>query len=175
MENIKIILSGFGGQGVLTLGQILAELAMEKNKEVTWMPSYGAEMRGGTANCSVIIGEEQIASPIIGNDLDILVAMNNPSLHKFIDKLKTDGTVIYNTSMVEAPIGEMNKLGLDATAIASKLGNLKTQNMVVLGLIMKVIKIFSLKDVEQILKTKFTGNKAKLIDINLEAVKIGLS
>ncbi|MBL0701804.1 MAG: 2-oxoacid:acceptor oxidoreductase family protein, partial [Spiroplasma sp.] len=115
----KIVISGFGGQGVLTLGVLLSELALQQNLNVSWIPSYGAEMRGGTANCSVIISDKKIGSPIV-NNIDILVAMNNPSIDKFIDSVVEGGKLVINDSIVDKDLSntefQVNKIS--ATDIA---------------------------------------------------------
>ncbi len=170
----KIVISGFGGQGVLTLGVLLSELALQQNLNVSWIPSYGAEMRGGTANCSVIISDKKIGSPIV-NNIDILVAMNNPSIDKFIDSVVEGGKLVINDSIVDKDLSntefQVNKIS--ATDIAIKIGNEKVQNLVMLGKINQIIKLFEAKDLEKILVEKFTGNKAKLISFNIQAYEQG--
>ncbi len=171
----KMVFAGFGGQGVLTLGLIVAEIAMDKGLNVSWIPSYGAEMRGGTANCSVIISDNEISNPIIANGITNLVTMNKPSLDKFQSKVAKDGVIILNSSIIK----EYDKNGyetieINATDIASKVGNLKVQNMVMLGAIAKQTGLFDINDIEKTFKKKFTGNKANLIDKNLLAVKEGM-
>ncbi|MCL2322911.1 MAG: 2-oxoacid:acceptor oxidoreductase family protein [Oscillospiraceae bacterium] len=173
----RLIFSGFGGQGILTLGQVVAIMAMNKGENVTWMPSYGAEMRGGTANCSVIISDNLIGSPIVSNNITTLIAMNNPSFDKFIDRVSLDGNVIVNTSMVKNFKSDKVKIyEVDATNMASKLGNIKVQNMVMLGAYIGVLKNFSISDVEAVLVGKFLNKKNgdAMIKINMEAVKVGM-
>ncbi len=173
----KIIFSGFGGQGVLTLGQIVASIALNKGLNTTWIPSYGAEMRGGTANCSVIISEKVIGSPIVSRDADILVAMNNPSVDKFINTVRSGGTVIINSSIVDVEITrtDVTVIKVDATNISVELGNPKVQNMVMLGGYLKASGKFSVEDAEQCLNQKFGAKNAKLIPLNMEAIKKGLA
>ncbi len=170
----EIVISGFGGQGVLTLGVLLSELALQQNLNVSWIPSYGAEMRGGTANCSVIISDKKIGSPIV-NNIDILVAMNNPSIDKFIDSVVAGGKLVINDSIVDKDLSDtefqVNKI--PATDIAIKIGNEKVQNLVMLGKINQIINLFEAKDLEKILVEKFTGNKAKLISFNMQAYEQG--
>ncbi|MCL2519920.1 MAG: 2-oxoacid:acceptor oxidoreductase family protein [Spirochaetaceae bacterium] len=172
----KIIFSGFGGQGVLTLGQIVATIAMNKGKEVTWMPSYGPEMRGGTANCSVIIADKVIGSPIVASGIDILVAMNGPSIDKFLPKVKKGGLVFVNSSVISQKIArdDVTVVAIDATNIASHLGNLKVQNMVMLAAFLKAGTLFTIDDIGQVLEQKFGAKYPKLIPLNMEAVKKGL-
>ena len=172
----KILFSGFGGQGVMTLGQMVAIMAMKQQKQVSWMPSYGAEMRGGTANCSAVISDVEIGNPYVNGHIDILCAMNKPSLDKFIKRVKTGGTVVLNSSLIKEsiPRNDVRVIPIDATAIASELGHSKTQNMAMLGGIMKATSLFSLTHVEQVLLELLGKKNPKLIPLNLEAVKAGL-
>ena len=130
----RLIVAGFGGQGVLSLGQIIAYASMYENKNVTWLPSYGPEMRGGTANCSVVVDDNPIASPVIATP-DTLIAMNKPSLDKFIDKVKSDGLVLVNSSLISEKVKreDVTVVYVDANAVAHKVGNDKASNLVVLG------------------------------------------
>ena len=171
----KIIFSGFGGQGVLTLGQIVANIAMNQGKEVTWMPSYGAEMRGGTANCGVIISDKPIGSPVVASDIDVLVAMNEASILKFEEHVKEDGYIFVNSSLILNPINHKGKVDIDATNIASKIGNSRVANMVMLAGFLKKTNLFTLEDVEQILNEKFKTRRPELIPLNIEAIKEGMS
>lgn len=173
----KLIFSGFGGQGVLTLAQIVAILGMKKDKQVTWMPSYGAEMRGGTSNATVIVSDEFIASPIVvDKSFDYMIVMNNPSVDKFLPRLKDGGIAIINSSMVTREItGDVRVIPIDATNISSKAGNLKSQNMVMLGAFIGASKAFTLDEVLEVFKEKFTGKKSALIDVNMECVKMGIA
>ena len=173
----KIIFSGFGGQGVLTLGQIVATIAMNRGHKVTWMPSYGPEMRGGTANCAVIISDKVIGTPIVANNIDILVAMNAPSIDKFLPKVRKDGLVIVNSSTITAEItrSDVKVLKIDATNIASGLGNLKVQNMVMLAGFLRETKLFEKGDILAVLEEKFGEKYPKLIPLNMEAVEKGLA
>jgi len=172
----KIIFSGFGGQGILTLGQLAAWIALKKEKEVTWMPSYGAEMRGGTANCAVIIADKIIGSPIVSSNIDILCAMNGPSVTKFIDKVKPGGHVFVNSSIVHQKIErtDVEVLELDASNIATQLGNLRVANMVMLAGFIKKTHLFTMEDVEEVLHDRIKGRNAHLIPLNVEAIRYGL-
>lgn len=148
----KIILAGSGGQGILFLGKVLAFAAMREKKEVTWFPSYGAEMRGGTANCTVIISETMIGSPVVLNP-DILVAMNLESLNKFMPRLRKKGFLFYDSSLIRNARlrADIDPVPVPATKIASGLGNTRSANMVLLGALVartsllrkgSVVKIF---------------------------------
>ena len=127
----KVIVAGFGGQGVLSLGQMLAYAAMYENMAATWLPSYGPEMRGGTANCSVVIDEKEVASPIIAVP-DCLIAMNTPSLFKFQDKVKKGGLVIINSSLISEKCDrdDVKAYYVEANKIAHEVGNDKASNLV---------------------------------------------
>ena len=172
----KILISGFGGQGVLTLGQLIAGIALNKGKEVTWMPSYGAEMRGGTANCSVIISDKMIGSPIASSNIDILCAMNTPSIIKFLDKVRPGGHVFVNSSIVKEPVSrtDVKALPIDASNIAVKLGNLRVANMVMLAAFLQKTDLFTFEDVEEVLNQRFGQRDPKLAALNVEAVRQGL-
>ncbi len=140
----KIIVAGFGGQGVLSLGQMLAYAAMFENQYATWLPSYGPEMRGGTANCSVVIdAEKPVASPIIAVP-DCLIAMNKPSLDKFQMDVKKGGTVIINSSLISDKCAnpDVNAYYVDANKVAHEVGNDKASNLVILGAYIKLSKVF---------------------------------
>lgn len=140
---IEIISAGFGGQGVLTAGLILAKIAMDSGKNVTWIPSYGSEMRGGTANCSIKIGEQDIASPFV-KAIDVLIAMNSPSIDKFEKMIKPGGILIVNSSMVKDMEyrKDIKVVQLPANDIANEVNNPKGQNITVLGAFVKATDIF---------------------------------
>lgn len=175
MSEHNLIASGFGGQGVMLIGQIIATSAMFEDKHSTWLPSYGPEMRGGTANCTVVVSDEDIGSPVTSNPNELII-MNIPSLIKFEPKLKKNGFMIVNTSVVDrkAKRDDINITYIDANNIAEELGNLKVANMVVLGAYIGKTKCVSLESIEKAFKKKLTGKKAKLIDLNIKAVKKGM-
>ena len=176
MTTTKIIFSGFGGQGVLTLGQVVADIALNKGKEVTWMPSYGAEMRGGTANCSVIISDKVIGSPIILRNIDILCALNMPSITKFLDKTADGGKVFYNSSIVTESVKKPNAevIAIDATNIAAGAGNARAANMVMLAAFLTKTELFTIDDIKAALERRF-NNKPDLVDVNMKAIQQGLA
>ena len=134
IEEARYKVAGFGGQGVLLLGLVLAQAGMLARRQVSWIPSYGPEMRGGTANCSVTISDEEIGSPLIEHPT-ALVAMNGPSLEKFGDDVAPGGTIFYNSSMIDkAPTrGDVTSIPVPANEIADRLGNPRVANMVMLG------------------------------------------
>lgn len=172
--NEKVIIAGFGGQGVMLMGQLLSFAATEKELNTLWFPSYGPETRGGTANCSVTISDQYVNSPVISTP-DSIIIMNKPSLSKFEPKLKKGGKLFLNTSLVKDV--ELRKdvevFEIDAITIAKELGNEVVANMVVLGAYLAVTKIFTEEEILAILKKKFTGAKAKLIEINQKALEAG--
>ncbi len=175
--NEKIMCAGFGGQGVLALGQIISLLAMYNDLNVSWIPSYGAEMRGGTANCSIIYSDRLVGSPILTNDITTLIAMNNPSLDKFEDRVVKDGLIIVNSSIVTRKVKrkDLQVVYIDATDIATELGNIRVQNMLLLGSYIGCKSDFTMKQVERAFKEKFKESKAAFIPMNTEAFKKGMA
>jgi 2-oxoglutarate ferredoxin oxidoreductase subunit gamma len=171
----RIIISGFGGQGALTIGQIIASLHLSKGKNVTWMPSYGAEMRGGTANCSVITSDTVIGSPLITKNADVLILLNNPSVDKFVPAAAKGGALIINTSIVSREISrtDIKLIKIDATNIGVELKNSKVQNMVMLGGYLQLHPEFSDGDIEAVLSDKFGQKAAKLLPLNMQAIGRG--
>ena len=174
MINEKVIIAGFGGQGVMLMGQLLSYAATDKDLNTLWFPSYGPETRGGTANCSVTISETTVNSPVISTP-DSIIIMNKPSLDKFQPKLKKGGHLFLNSSLVKDVVvrDDVNVYNIEANDIAKRLGNIKVANMVILGAYLAVTKVFTEDEVLEILKQKFTGAKAKLIDINRKALEAG--
>ncbi|MCK5761756.1 MAG: 2-oxoacid:acceptor oxidoreductase family protein [Candidatus Izimaplasma sp.] len=170
----KVIIAGFGGQGVMLMGQLLSYTATAKELNTLWFPSYGPETRGGTANCSVTISETNVNSPVISTP-DSIIIMNKPSLDKFQPKLIKGGHLFLNSSLVKdvEVRDDINVHNIAANDIAMKLGNLKVANMVMLGAYLEVTKVFDPETVLEILKKKFTGTKAALIEINKKALEAG--
>lgn len=174
MENCRIILAGFGGQGILFTGKMLAFAAMLKGKQLSWLPSYGPEMRGGTANCHVIIDDKQIGSPIVTRP-NLLVAMNKPSLEKFEDTVAEGGYVFVDKSLVDCEVkrADIKPVYIDATRIADEDGNRNLANMVMLGAILKETGIFTLDEIEETMKKSLPKSKQELVEMNMKAVKRG--
>jgi 2-oxoglutarate ferredoxin oxidoreductase subunit gamma len=170
---IKTIFAGFGGQGVLSMGLNLAQAAMLEGRHVTYLPSYGAEVRGGTANCTVAISDEEIASPVASSP-EFIVAMNQPSLIRFQNQIQSGGLFFVNSSLVEAEIsrGDVDIINVPANRIAEELGNPRSANIVMLGAFTKKSNIVSLSSVIEGLKDAFK-NKQKLIAINKKALMAG--
>lgn len=171
MATHKIIIAGFGGQGVLLIGQMIAYAGMLEGKSVTWMPAYGPEMRGGTANCTVIVSDKEISSPII-TEATAVVAMNAPSLNKFESYVQKGQQLFINRSLIseKSTRDDIDVFYIDANEIAASLKNDKVSNMVVLGAIVNQTGVVKLESVEKVMEKLFTGGKAKLLPLNKEAL-----
>ncbi len=171
-----VILSGFGGQGILLIGDLLAHAAMLEGLHVTWMPSYGVEMRGGAANCTVVISSEKIGSPITDEPCG-LIAMSNPSLLKFQGKVKKEGLMVVNTSLVDSQLIERGDLGtvpLPANEIAyQEVGEHKMANIVMLGAFLAGSGVVSMEKVEETVDSFFEGGKRKNIPLMVKALRRG--
>lgn len=174
MKN-EIIIAGFGGQGVLSMGKILAYAAMMEGKEVTWIPAYGPEQRGGTANCTVIISEEEISSPILST-FDTAIILNQASLSKFEASLKPGGTLIYDpTAIVELPKRkDINVYRITATEAAIEMHNPKAFNMIVLGGLLKALALVQSDNVIKALKKTLPERHHHLLPANQEALFKGM-
>ncbi len=170
---IKTIFAGFGGQGVMSMGLNLAQAAMLEGKNVTYLPSYGAEVRGGTANCTVAVSDEEIASPVASSP-DFIVAMNQPSLVRFQNQIQSGGVLFINSSLIEAEIsrGDIDIVRVPANSIAEKLGSPRSANMVMMGAFTKKSNIVSVSSVIEGLKSALK-DKQKLIAINKKAIMAG--
>ncbi|MGI6136421.1 MAG: 2-oxoacid:ferredoxin oxidoreductase subunit gamma [Clostridiales bacterium] len=169
----SIIIAGFGGQGILSLGQMIAYGAIHSNKEVSWLPSYGPEMRGGTSNCSVVISEKPIASPVISSP-DCLIAMNKPSMTKFLYSVKKGGLVLVNQSIINDEVArdDVDVIYVDTSNIAEEAGNLKTANIVMLGVLVGKTNIFTKESIENVIGEVF-ATKPKVIPCNITAFNMG--
>ena len=170
----RIIISGFGGQGVMLMGRLLAYAGMIEGKKVAWMPSYGPEMRGGTANCTVLISSNEIGSPIVSHP-KVLIAMNQPSLDKFELNVNENGLIILNDSLIEREVkrNDVDVIRIPADDIAAKLGNPRAANMVALGAYVKKSGVVKSETIFKALEKALTGPKQKLLDINKKALKQG--
>lgn len=170
----KIIMSGFGGQGIMAMGQMLTYAGMLEDYYVSWMPSYGPEMRGGSANCSVIISDQPIGAPNISVATDVIV-MNQPSLDKFASYVENGGNLFINTSLikVEEEYPDLNVFKVDSTRIANEMGNAKMANMVMLGAFLEVTNLVNMDSILTAFTKVFGDNKAKLIPINKQALERG--
>lgn len=170
----EIIISGFGGQGVLSMGKILAYSGLMDNKEVTWMPAYGPEQRGGTANVTVIVSDEKISSPILSK-FDIAIVLNQPSLEKFEPKLKPGGILIYDSfGIINSPTrSDITVYRIDAMDKAAEMKNGKVFNMIVLGGLLKVAPVVSTAGVEKALFKTLPERHHGLIPLNMQAIEEG--
>lgn len=169
----EMIIAGFGGQGVMVMGQLLTYAGMLERKQVSWIPSYGPEMRGGTANCSVIISDEPVGAPIV-SEASAVVAMNLPSLEKFEPLLRPGGILLINSALIdrEAGRGDIRAYRLAFNVIASELGNSKAANMVALGAVVAATQAVTAQSVLQAFEKMF-ANRPKLLAINRLALAAG--
>ncbi len=169
-----LLAAGFGGQGVMVLGQLVAYTGIEEGRNVTWIPSYGPEMRGGTANCGVVLSDEEIGSPVV-DKADVLVVMNQPSLTKFIDRLNPGGVLVLNTDMVEfdGSRDDIKVVGLPASEIAKGLGSDKITNIVILGAVVESSGIVDDSVCIETIKEKLGKRKPEFLPMNLSAYDKG--
>ena len=172
----EIIIAGFGGQGVLSMGKILAYSGLMENKEVTWMPAYGPEQRGGTANVTVIVSEERISSPILSK-YDVAIVLNQPSLDKFEEKVKPGGILIYDGyGIINPPTRkDINVYRIDAMDKAAEMQNSKVFNMIVLGGLLKVCPVVSTDGISKALFKSLPERHHPLIPLNMQAVDEGMN
>ena len=171
----QIVIAGFGGQGVLFAGKILAYMGMDTGKELSWLPSYGPEMRGGTCNCSVIIADSQIGSPIIQRP-DALIVMNKPSLEKFVDTVKPGGVIVLDSSLIDTKVerGDVTVVYIPAMKIAESAGAGTLGNMVMAGADMKAREdMFDVDDLYKSVKEHTPAKRANLAEKNIELIKAG--
>jgi 2-oxoglutarate ferredoxin oxidoreductase subunit gamma len=170
----EIIISGFGGQGALFAGQLLAYTALDQGKEVTWIPSYGPEMRGGTAHCTVIIGDEPIGSPIVRQP-SICIVMNLPSLHKYGELMQPGGLLIVNSSLVPETCGrpDIREVRIPSSDIASDLGDMRMSNVVLLGALLRLNPILSLAVTQAAMDAHVSGRARRLLEQNQRALLKG--
>ena len=172
----EIIIAGFGGQGVLSMGKILAYSGLMEDKEVTWMPSYGPEQRGGTANVTVILSDERISSPIL-HSYDMVVVLNQQSLDKFQSKVKPGGILIYDNYGIHTPPTrtDIKVYCIEAMNATFELGNNKAFNMIVLGAMLKLNSIVTIESVVKALKKTLPERHHHMIPMNEEALRKGMS
>jgi len=172
---LEVIMAGFGGQGIMLMGEILAHSAMMEGKEVSWIPSYGPEMRGGTANCMVVVSDKRIPSPIISFP-DVLVAMNKPSMEKFSPLVKSGGLIILNRAMIDVKPArdDAEILEVDAGGIADELGNMKVANMVALGAMVGKTGIAHPKTVLSSIDHFLPPHRKSMYEINEKAFMRGM-
>ena len=174
MATTQILIAGFGGQGVLFAGKFLAYKAMNEGKNLSWLPSYGPEMRGGTANCSVVLSDMPVGSPIITNP-DVLVAMNLPSLTKFVDTVAPGGKIIIDSTLIDAKVErtDVEVAYVPATQMAKDAGFATLSNMILLGKAMGMCEAVAFDSLKETFETFIPAKKAGLIDMNCQALKLG--
>lgn len=171
---INVVIAGFGGQGVLMGGNILVHAAMYEGKYVTWMPSYGVEMRGGTANCTVVISEEEIGSPVVGHPQNV-IALNLPSKDKFEKQVKKNGLMIINSSLIDTKVkrDDINVLYIPLNKMADDLGESRSLNMIALGAYIEYTKLVTHENAKKAIEEGFS-KKPEVIEINKKALALGI-
>jgi len=169
----EVIMAGFGGQGILLIGKMLAYAGMHEGKEVSWLPSYGPEMRGGTCNCTVVVSDKPVGSPVIRSPRAVL-AMNLPSLEKFESDIRPGGLLLINSSLINrgSERDDLTVIEVPANQIASELGNPRGANMVALGAYLGATDAVSLEEVITVIRETFAAKPA-VIDVNIEALQKG--
>ncbi|MBE6661970.1 MAG: 2-oxoacid:ferredoxin oxidoreductase subunit gamma [Ruminococcaceae bacterium] len=174
MSTKQLLFSGFGGQGILFAGKFIAYKGLTDEKQVSWLPSYGPEMRGGTASCSVIVSDEPVGSPIVSTP-DILIAMNLPSLDKYENSVAKGGMIIMDSSLIERKVvrDDVKVFAVPATQLASDNGMPTLANMILVGKLLKELDDFSEESVTAALKKVISAKRADMLDINRKAMQIG--
>lgn len=175
MRNERILCAGFGGQGVMSLGQLLAYAGMIENRHVTWLPSYGPEMRGGTAYCSVVVSDTPVGSPIVTRNASCVIVMNLPSLLKFEPSVAPGGVLLVNSSLIaqDGARKDIHTYAIPANDLAAECGNARAANMVMLGAYLAISKAVSSDSIAQAF-TKVFGKKAeRMLDLNIRALHQG--
>lgn len=170
----QYVFAGFGGQGILFAGKLLAYKGLTDEKQVSWLPSYGPEMRGGTASCSVIISDTPVGSPIVSNP-DILIAMNLPSLDKYENAVKAGGMIFYDSSLIERAVirDDVKAFPIPATKLADENGTPTLANMIIMGKVLKETGDFTDESVMAALKKVISAKRADMLEVNLNAMKLG--
>ncbi len=171
----ELIIAGFGGQGVMSMGQLLTYAGMIENKQVAWIPSYGPEMRGGTANCAVTISDTEISSPIVTEPTSVII-MNQPSLKKFEPALKPGGFLLVNSSLVagKASRKDIRVIEIPANELANeRLGNTKVANIIILGAYIELTKVVTIDSIIESLKKVLPARRHNLIPLNRKALEVG--
>ena len=175
MSIARVICAGFGGQGVMSMGQLLTYAGMLEGKEVSWLPSYGPEMRGGTANCALTVSDKQVGSPVISGDATCAIVMNLPSLDKFESEVKPGGKILVNSSLIERKVErtDVDVYYIPANDIALELGNPKVANMIMLGAYLQAEPTVEVDSVLEAFKKVFGPSKEKFVPLNKEALDKG--
>ena len=175
MTSYNILFAGFGGQGILFSGKVIAYAGLMEGKEISWLPSYGPEMRGGTANCSVCISDEPIGSPLVVNP-DILIAMNLPSLDKFVNDVVPGGTIIIDSSLIDKKVErkDVNVIYLPASKLAEDAGVKGAANMIIVGRLFKELNFCTKENLDKGLQKSIPPKKIDLLDKNRKMIQIGM-
>ena len=170
----QLLIAGFGGQGVLFAGKFIAYKGLMEEKEVSWLPSYGPEMRGGTANCSIILSDEPVGSPIVSTP-DVLIAMNLPSLDKYEDATASGGTIIIDSTLIGRKVerSDVKAFYIPATKMANDAGIPTLANMIMMGKMIKETGIVQFDDVIDTLKKVVSAKRANLLELNIKALEAG--
>ena len=173
-KEINAVLAGFGGQGILFMGKMMAQSGLIDERELSWLPSYGPEMRGGTCNCSVCLSDEPICSPLVTQP-NVLVVMNRPSYDKFIDTLVPGGTLVYDSSLIDVQVerDDITVCAVPATAMADENGLKGMANIILLGKLLKATEFTSLETIEKTVEKVVPPRKKDLIPVNLQAIRLG--
>ena len=177
MKSCKMILAGFGGQGILFAGKVLAYTSLETDRNVTWLPSYGPEMRGGTCNCSIVISDgAAVGAPVISNP-DVLIALNRPSLDKFENSVAPGGYIIYDDSLIDRDVErtDVNVIKIPATKLTNEHHLETLANMIILGRMLKETELFTVEEIIGGIKKSVPASKEWLVEKNIEAVNIGFN
>lgn len=171
----KVIIAGFGGQGVMFLGKVLAYTGMDSNLELLWIPSYGPEMRGGTANCSVVLSDKEINSPVI-DQADAAIVMNMPAYEKFAPRVRPGGVLIVNSSLanIDNPRKDITVVKVPATDLANELGSTSIGNMVCLGALLPHLSLVNTENIEKVMK-KLTSKRPEMLEVNMAAIEKGMA
>ena len=172
--NKQILIAGFGGQGILFSGKFLAYEGLIDGKEVSWLPSYGPEMRGGTANCSIIISDTKIGSPIVDKP-DVLIVMNGPSFDKYVNEVKAGGQIFVDSSLIDKKVerDDVEAYYIPATKLASDENLPGLANMIILGLFMKHSDVVPVENIEKVMKKVVPAKKQNLLELNNKAIDLG--
>lgn len=172
----NVLIAGFGGQGVLFIGQLFANACMCEGLNVTWFPAYGAEMRGGTVNCTVCMSDEEVACAYVDKPANV-IALNGPSFERFESQIKAGGTMVVNSSLIKAQPKrtDITYKFVPMTEIASELGNQKMANIVSLGAFIKALPFVKKESIVSIMKEKLTGKKAVMLEGNIKALEKGFN
>jgi len=173
-NSINITIAGSGGQGVVVIGNLIARACVIEGKNVSGWVAYGAEMRGGTANATVVVSEDEIACPFVETP-DMAIILNQPSLERFESSVAEGGLVLLNTSMIQRPLerDDLEQLRLGATELAHRLGNLKVANIVALGAFIDYTRLVSMDSIRRAIEDLFSAKKPKMVELNLKALGVG--